>query len=73
MPQIEKRYLLAKSDFHATQMINRIYAGRFLEYEKVLHTKRQYAVCKLQKYPLGQQELFEIYEVPFDKELIRHG
>lgn len=73
MPKIEKKYLLAKSDYHAQTRVQQIYTGKIRDYSKVLYDTRQKAVNQLQRYPLGQQELYEIYETPFDKRLIRYG
>ena len=67
---LETRYLVAKTSWHATQIMKRIYQGRLRDYDKVLFQRNHDACKRIQKLPLGQQELYSSFRVEFDRSKI---
>lgn len=59
----ETRYIVAKTHWHAKQLLKRVYQGRLKNFDDVLLKTQHQACKKMQKLPLGVQELYSSFQV----------
>ena len=58
-------YMVAKSDWHAFQLLKRIYK-RKAPLQLLLETEQQ-AHNKIRTIPFGRQELYRVFKIKFDE------
>jgi hypothetical protein len=66
----ETRFVVARNDWIARQLIKKIYKGRLADYGRVLMKTQKEACHQIQKMPFGRQELYSVFRIEFDPDKI---
>lgn len=64
----EQRFIVARSNWHASQLLKRIYKGRVENFENVLFKDKRAALHRINQFRLGVREEFTVFSTMFHKE-----